>query len=99
MSSCLTIEKTRQRAAASRHSPLAQCQDDLIEREVRSIFDEGKDLLGMLLLQRGRASPAPHGFTSPVLAKAMHPSDRGTDADLETVPPLHAGNLLLQQSE
>jgi hypothetical protein len=47
----------------------------------------------------GDVLPAPHGFTSPVLAKAMHPSDRGTDADLETVPPLHAGNLPLQQNE
>jgi hypothetical protein len=66
----MTSEKSRERAAASRNSPLGQCQDDLIQCEVRFLAVERKDLLGALLQWRN-ASTAWHRFANPVLAKAL----------------------------
>ena len=76
----MTSEKSGERAAACRNSPLVQRQDDLIQREVRLLAVEGKDLMGVLL-QRRSASTARHRFASAILAKALHPPDGGTDAD------------------
>jgi hypothetical protein len=59
-----------------------QYQDNLIQYEVWSLAVERKDLLGVLLQWRS-ASAARHRFASAVLAKALHPPDRGTDADVE----------------
>jgi hypothetical protein len=41
-----------------------------------------EDLVGVLLQWRS-ASAARHRFASPVLVKALHPPDSGTDADVE----------------
>jgi hypothetical protein len=78
----VTSTETRERAAATRNPPPVQRQDDLIQREVWSLTDEHKDLLGVLL-QRRSASSARHQFASPILVKTLHPPDRGTDADVE----------------
>jgi hypothetical protein len=81
-SNAVTSEKSGERAAAAWNSPLVQFQDDLIQREVRSLIDECKDLLGVLLQWR-RASSARYRFASAILAKTLHPPDRGIDADDE----------------
>jgi len=67
-----------------------QCQDDLIQCEVWSLAVERKDLLGVLLQWRS-ASAARHRFARAVLAKALHPPDRGTDADVELFSRFTAG--------
>jgi hypothetical protein len=78
----MASEKSRERAAASWNSPLTQRQNELIQREVRPLADESEDPLRVLLQWRNTPS-ARHRLGSPVVAKALHPPDRGTDADVE----------------
>ena len=74
-----------------------QCQDDLIQCEVRSLAVERKDPLGILLQWR-RASAARHRFARAVLAKALHPPDRGTDADVELFSRFTAGTSCFNEA-
>src|ERR1700681_3438911 len=83
-------EKSGKRASACRHSPLSQRQDHLIQREVRLVMNEGEDPLRVLLQWRCTPSTR-HWLGSPVIAEALHPSDRGTDADVELVGCLTSG--------
>jgi hypothetical protein len=94
----MTSEKSGERAAASRNSPLVQYQDNLIQYEVWSLAVECKDLLGVLL-QRRSASAARHRFASPVLAKTLHPPDRGTDADVELFSRFTAGTSCFNKTD
>jgi hypothetical protein len=55
-SDAMTSEKSGERAAASRNFALAQCQNDLIQREVRFLPVERKDLLGVLLQWRSASA-------------------------------------------
>src|SRR5260221_8113746 len=75
-------EEARERAAASCDAPLMQRRNDLIQRDVRLLTNEGKNPLRVLLQWR-RTPATGYWLGSPVVAKALHPSDRGTDADLE----------------
>src|SRR5262245_18847237 len=65
-------EKTGERAAACWDSPLVQRRNDLIQREVTLLTDEGEDPPGMLL--QWRNTPATrHWLAHSVIAKALHP--------------------------
>src|SRR5215469_6267996 len=97
-SDAVTSEKSGERAAASSNSPLVQCQDDLIQCEVRLLAVERKDLLGVLLQWRS-ASAARHRFASPVLAKPLHPPDCGTDADVELFSRFTAGTSCFNKAD
>jgi hypothetical protein len=94
----MTSEKSGERATASRNSPLVQRQDDLIQCEVWSLTVERKDLLGVLLQWRS-TSALRHWFASPVLAKALHPPDRGTDADVELFSRFTAGTSCFNKTD
>ena len=59
-----------------------QYRDDLIQCQVRLLADQGEDLL-RILLQGGSAPATGHWFANPIFAKALHPADRRTGADLE----------------
>jgi hypothetical protein len=59
-----------------------QRQNDLIQREITLFADKGEDPLPMLLQWRN-ASSTRHWLAGPVVAKDLHPPNRGTDADLE----------------
>jgi hypothetical protein len=59
-----------------------QYRDDLIQCQVRLLADQGEDLL-RVLLQGGSAPATGHWFANPIFAKALHPADRRTGADLE----------------
>src|ERR1700719_4483333 len=70
------------RAAAAWDSPLVKRRNNLIQREVRYLADEGENLPRVLLQWRS-TPPTGHGFGSPVFTKALHPPDRRTDADIK----------------
>jgi len=57
-------------------------RNHLIEREVPSRADQGEDLRRIFLQWRS-ASSAPHGFAGSIIAKALHPANRRTGANLE----------------
>src|SRR2546421_4056913 len=77
----MASEETGERAAACWNSPLVQRRNDLTQCEVRLLTDEGEDPPRMLL--QWRSTPARrHWLARPVVAKALHPPDRGTDADI-----------------
>src|SRR5262245_7124831 len=90
-------EKPRERATASWHAPLAQRQDDLIERGIRLFTDERDDPLRVLLQWRS-ASSAGHWFASSVIAKLLHPPDRGTHRDVELFGCFSAGASCFHQA-
>jgi len=71
-----------ERAPASWDSPLVQSRNNLTQREVRLLTDECENPLRVLLQWRSTPSTG-HWFGSPVVAKALQPPDRGTDADIE----------------
>src|SRR6202047_4078950 len=71
----MASKKSGKRAAAAWDSPLVKRRNDLIQREVRFLADEGKDLPRVLLPWRSIPSHG-HGFESPVFTKALHPPDR-----------------------
>src|SRR6202140_1888770 len=75
-------EESGKRAWACRDSPLSQRQDHLIQREVRLLTNKGEDPLRVLLQWRCTSSTG-HWLGSPVVAEALHPPDRGADADVE----------------
>src|SRR6202790_4070340 len=78
----MASKKSGKRAAAAWDSPLVKRRNDLIQREVRFLADEGEDLPRVLLQWRSTPSTG-HGFESPVFTKALHPPDCRTDANLE----------------
>ena len=78
----MTGEEAGQRATTSWDLPLVKRRNNLIERKIALRADECENLPRMLL--QGRSTPsARHRFVSPVFAKALHPPDRRTGADLE----------------
>src|ERR1700726_3041141 len=83
-------EESGKRASACRDSPLSQRQDHLIQDEVRMLTNESEDALRVLLQWRGTPSTG-HWLGSPVVKEALHPPDRGTDADVEFVCRLTPG--------
>src|SRR5712672_1103520 len=83
-------EESGKGTSACRDSPLSQRQDHLIQREVRLLTNEGENPLRVLL--QWRCTPAAgHGLGSPVVVEALHPPDRGADADVELVSRLTSG--------
>src|SRR3974390_75091 len=78
----MTGEEAGQRATTSWDSPLVKRRNNLIECKIALRADECENLPRMLL--QGRNTPsARRRFASPVFAKALHPPDRRTDANLE----------------
>ena len=73
-----------------------QRRDDLSQSEVRLLTDKGEDLFRMLLQWRSTPSTR-HRLGSPVLPKAQHPSDRGTDADVVLFSRLTSGRSSLHE--
>jgi hypothetical protein len=59
-----------------------QYRNDLIQCKVPLLADQGEDL-PRIFLQRGSAPATGHWFANPIFAKALHPADRRTGADLE----------------
>src|SRR5215471_15195018 len=86
----MASEESRQCAAARRDTPLTQNRNELIQRQVPLLADHGEDLL-RIFLQRGRAPSTGHRFARSVFAKALHPADRGTRADLKVFGSLTSG--------
>src|SRR6476469_4065159 len=78
----MASEEARKRAAASRDTSPMQYRNDLIQRKVPLLADQGEDLL-RIFLQRGSAPATGHWFANPIFAKELHPADRRTGADLE----------------
>jgi hypothetical protein len=89
-------EESGKRAPACRDSLLSQRQDHLIQREVRLLTNEGEDPLRVLLQWR-RTPSARHRLGSPVVAEAVHPPDRGTDADVELLGRLTSGRSFFHE--
>jgi len=77
----MASEEPRECAAAPWDSPLVQRGNDLPQREVPLLPDEGEDLLRVLFQWR-RTSSTGHWLGSSVVMKPLHPPDRGTDADV-----------------
>src|SRR6516165_9070506 len=71
----MASEKARKRAAASGDTSPMQDRNDLIQRKVPLLADQGEDLL-RIFLQRRSAPATGHRFANPVFAKALHPTDR-----------------------
>lgn len=78
----MASEEARQRTAAPRDAPLMKRRNHLIQREVPLRADQGEDL-PRIFLQWRSASSAGHGLVGSIIAKALHPANRGTGADLE----------------
>src|SRR5882672_540147 len=83
-------EESGKRTPACRGSTFSQRQDHLVQREVRLLMNEGEDPLRVLLQWRGTSSTG-HWLESSVVAEALHPPDRGTDADFELFGRLTSG--------
>ena len=75
-----------------------QYRDDLIQRQVWLLADQGEDLRQIRLQRRNAPAPG-HWFANPIFAKALHPADRRTGANLELFGRLDVAILRLQQSE
>src|ERR1700730_8373477 len=99
---CSRIQRRRARATSARFrsaawdSPLVKRRNDLIQREVRYLADEGEDLPRVLLQWRSTPSTG-HGFESPVFTKALHPPDRRTDADIKLFGRLTSGSSFFHE--
>src|SRR5262245_41531940 len=81
-SDAMAGEEARKRAAAPGDTSPTQYRDNLFQRKVLLFADQGEDLL-RIILQGGSAPARRHGFAKPIFAKALHPADRRTGADLE----------------
>jgi len=92
----MASKKSGQRAAAAWDSPLVKRQNDLIQREVRFLADEG-EYLPRVLLQWRSAPSTGHGFGSPVFTKALHPPDRRTDADIKLFGRFPSGSSFFHE--
>ena len=92
----MASEESGQRAAAAWDSPLVKGRNDLIQREVRYLADEGENLPRVLLQWRTTPSTG-HGFESPVFTKALHPPDRRTDADIKLFGRLTSGSSFFHE--
>src|SRR3979411_3169161 len=78
----MASEEARKRAAARGNTSPMQYRDDLIQCQVWLLTDQHQGLLPTVL-PGGRAPSTGHWFASPIFAKALHPADRRTGADLE----------------
>src|SRR6476661_7014382 len=92
----MASKKSGKRAAAAWDSPLVKRRNDLIQREVRYLADEGENLPRVLLQWRTTPSTG-HGFESPVFTKALHPPDRRTDADIKLFGRLTSGSSFFHE--
>src|SRR6202049_1010215 len=92
----MASKKSGQRAAAAWDSPLVKRRNNLIQREVRYLADEGENLPRVLLQWRS-TPPTGHGFGSPVFTKALHPPDRRTDADIKLFGRLPSGSSFFHE--
>src|SRR6476659_9621938 len=81
-SDAVASKEPGERAAASWDSPLVQRRNNLTKRAVRLLTDEGENPLRVLVQWRSTPSTG-YWLAGPVVAKALHPPDRGTDADVE----------------
>src|SRR6267378_1018657 len=86
-----------ERAPASWDSPLVQRRNNLTQREVRMLTDEGENPLRVLLQWRSTPSTR-YWLAGPVLAKALYPSDRGTDADVELFGRFTSGSSVFHKA-
>src|SRR6202162_1698572 len=81
-SDAVASKEPGERAPASWDSPLVQSRNNLTQREVPLLTDEGENPLQVLLQWRSTPSTG-YWLAGPVVAKALHPPDRGTDANIE----------------
>ena len=97
MGEVVTREKSRESAAACSDPLLGQRRNHLTQREVRVLTGEGKDPF-LMLLQWRNASSARHRLRTTVIAKALNPPDRGTDADVKLLGRLPSRSSFLHEA-
>jgi hypothetical protein len=90
-SDVVASEETRERTTAGLDAALSQRANYLIQRQIRLLADQSENSL-RVLLQRRNTSSARDRLRSPVAAKALHPSDCGTNADDKLFGRLSSGS-------
>src|SRR5260370_32459925 len=90
-SDAVASKEPGERAPASWDSPLVQSRNNLTQREVPLLTDEGENPMRVLLQWRSTPSTG-YWLAGPVVAKALHPPDRGTDADVELLGCFTSGS-------
>src|ERR1700751_2403394 len=98
---CSRIQRRRARATSARSrsaacrlfdsDALSQRANHLIQRQIRLLADQSENSL-RVLLQRRNTSSARDRLRSPVAAKALNPSDCGTNADAKLFARLSSGS-------
>jgi hypothetical protein len=91
----MALQKAKQRRAASRN-PTLHRRDNLVERPVALVLDQGDNLLGVILQRR----PAPAtglGLNRPRLPPRLMPSHRRADADAKAFCCLRSGRSLVHR--
>jgi hypothetical protein len=99
---CSRIQRRRARATSARSrsaacrlffdsDALSQRANHLIQRQIRLLADQSENSL-RVLLQRRNTSSARDRLRSPVAAKALHPSDCETNADVKLFGRLSSGS-------
>src|SRR5262249_10293469 len=83
----MSLQKTPQRAAAARYSPLMHCHDELFEGPVR-LFSGQRQNLVRILLQRRLAAAARLRLASALPPPRLIPLDRRADTDFKTLRSL-----------
>ena len=80
----MAIKESPERAAAARNPSLSHRCNNLVQRSVRLLGNQGKDALA-IFLQNRTATAARFRRTHPVITPALQPFDRRTGADLKAL--------------
>jgi hypothetical protein len=80
----MAIEEPPERAAAARNPSLSHRRNNLVQRSVRLLGNQGKDALA-IIFQNRTATAARFRRTHPVITPALQPFDRRTGADLKAL--------------
>jgi hypothetical protein len=80
----MAIKESPERAAAARNPSLSHRCNNLVQRSVRLLGNQGKDALAIVFQDR-TATAARFRRTHPVITPALQPFDRRTGADLKAL--------------
>ena len=80
----MAIKKSPERAAAARNPSLSHRCNNLVQRSVRLLGNQGKDALA-IVFQNRTATAARFRRTHPVITPALQPFGRRTGADLKAL--------------
>ena len=92
----MTLQKSKQRRAASRYLPFAHHHYNLVERQVRLFLDDGEKLLGVIL-QRRAAPAVGLGLDGPLMPPQLMPANRRADTDTEALRGLLSRGSLVDR--